>query len=158
VVGNLPYPCYKKQHRLRRLFVIIYDVRCHKGHTFEGWFKDRSSFEEQRIANLIMCPVCGSSDVERVPSSVTILGKDVKEAEHTRNKGISPLEALQKIQEYIEKNFDDVGNRFADIALKIHHGEEEKRNIKGTTTTTEEETLREEGVQYFKVPAIKLDS
>jgi hypothetical protein len=42
--------------------------------------------------------------------------------------------------------------------MKIHCGEEEARNIKGTTTHQEEETLREEGVQFFKVPVVKLDS
>jgi hypothetical protein len=42
--------------------------------------------------------------------------------------------------------------------MKIHRGEEEARNIKGTTTHQEEETLREEGVQFFKVPVVKLDS
>lgn len=62
------------------------------------------------------------------------------------------------IHEYIDRHFDDVGSRFADIALKIHHGEEEKRNIKGTTTAAEEETLKDEGVQFMKLPTIKLDS
>lgn len=138
--------------------MIIYDVRCRMGHAFEGWFKDGPSFEEQRAAKLITCPTCGSSDVEKVPSSITVLGKDTKQRERLQNKEISPVEALQLIHQYISKNFDDVGDKFADIALKIHLGEEEKRNIKGTTTSTEEEALREEGVQFFKIPAIKLNS
>jgi hypothetical protein len=40
-------------------------------------------------------------------------------------------------------------------ALKIHYGEVEKRNIKGTATTEEEVILKEEGVQFFKIPIIK---
>jgi hypothetical protein len=51
-----------------------------------------------------------------------------------------------------------VGNRFADVALKIHYGEEEKRNIKGTTTAQEEDNLKEEGVQFVKIPVPKMDS
>ncbi len=39
------------------------------------------------------------------------------------------------------------------MLLKIHFGEEEKRNIKGTTTPQEENNLREEGVQFIKIPA-----
>jgi len=42
--------------------------------------------------------------------------------------------------------------------LKIHYGEEEKRNIKGTSTPEEEETLKEEGVQFIKIPLPKMDS
>ena len=56
------------------------------------------------------------------------------------------------------KNFDDVGERFAEVALKIHRGEEQKRNIRGVTTDKEEETLREEGVEFMKIPAPKFDS
>jgi len=48
-----------------------------------------------------------------------------------------------------------VGGEFYKEALKIHYGETEKRNIKGTATTEEEVILKEEGVQFFKVPIIK---
>jgi hypothetical protein len=51
-----------------------------------------------------------------------------------------------------------VGDKFAEIALKIHYGDEEKRNIKGTSTPQEEENLKEEGVQFIKVPFLKMDS
>ena len=60
--------------------------------------------------------------------------------------------------QYIDKNFEDVGNKFAEVALKIHYGEEEKRNIKGTTTPQEEDNLKEEGVQFIKIPFLKMDS
>ena len=51
-----------------------------------------------------------------------------------------------------------MGDKFAEIALKIHLGEEDRKNIKGTTTEREEENLREEGVQFFKIPMPKFDS
>ena len=28
--------------------MIIYDLKCKKNHKFEGWFKDRTAFEEQK--------------------------------------------------------------------------------------------------------------
>ena len=73
-------------------------------------------------------------------------------------KEISPLKAIQLFHDYLNKNFDDVGDRFAEIALKMHYGEKEKRKIKGNTTNAEEELLREEGVQFIKIPLPKLDS
>ena len=72
--------------------------------------------------------------------------------------GLSPLKVLREFQEYIHKNFDDVGEKFAEVALRIHHGEEDGRNIRGTTTGSEEENLREEGVQFIKIPLPKFDA
>jgi hypothetical protein len=65
---------------------------------------------------------------------------------------------MQWLHDYIEKNFDDVGNTFTDTALRIHHGEEEARNIRGTTTHQDEELLRDEGIPFLKIPVVKLDS
>jgi hypothetical protein len=55
----------------------------------------------------------------------------------------------------VDKHFEDVGAKFAQEALKINQGEAEKRNIRGTATTEEEVILKEEGVQFFKVPIVK---
>lgn len=138
--------------------MIVYDLKCKKNHEFEGWFKDRAAFEEQKKLNLITCPVCGGVGVDIVPSTVAILGRDLKTSEHKQIRTIAPLKAMQRLNDYIEKNFDDVGDTFTDIAIKIHHGEEEARNIRGTTTHQEEELLREERVPFLKIPVIKLDS
>ncbi|MDI6777201.1 MAG: DUF1178 family protein [Syntrophales bacterium] len=138
--------------------MIIYDLKCGKGHKFEGWFRDISAFEEQKSQRLITCPVCGSSDTEMIPSSITIVGKDVRTSGRKNTKEISPIKAMQLFHEYLDKNFADVGDRFTEVALKMHHGEEEKRNIKGTTNRYEEELLREEGVQFIKIPLPKFDS
>jgi hypothetical protein len=138
--------------------VIIFDLKCENGHKFDGWFKDRSSFDEQNSQKLVACPMCNSSRIDIVPSSITIMSKDLRTAGKVEEKEISPQKALQAFYQYIDKNFQDVGNQFAEVALKIHLGEEEKRNIKGTTTPREEENLREEGVQFIKIPVPKLDS
>jgi len=138
--------------------VIIYDLKCEKNHKFEGWFKDRQAWNSQNSQKLISCPVCNSSNIDIVPSSITIMGKDSRAAGKLQEKEISPLKALQVLHQYVDKNFEDVGNKFAEVALKIHSGEEEKRNIKGTTTAQEEENLKEEGVHFIKIPAFKMDS
>jgi hypothetical protein len=138
--------------------VIIYDLKCKKEHIFEGWFKDRQSYIEQNAKQLVSCPVCNSSDIEIIPSSITIMGKDSHAGGKTQNSELSPARALDIFCKYIDKNFEDVGNKFAEVALKIHNGEEEKRNIKGTTTPQEENSLKEEGVQFFKILAPKMDS
>ncbi len=138
--------------------MIIYDVKCENGHKFEGWFKDRQAWIEQNAQRLICCPVCNSSNVEIAPSSITIMGKDAKTDDKNHERDIPPGKALQWLQQFIENNFEDVGNKFAEVALKIHYGDEEKRNIKGTTTSQEEASLKEEGISFIKIPLPKMDS
>jgi hypothetical protein len=137
--------------------VIIYDLKCENAHKFEGWFQDRKAFEEQKDLKLISCPICGSLDAEVAPSSLTVVSRNSK-VEKTRTGEISPLKALQILSEFIDKNFEDVGASFAEVATRIHHGEETERNIKGTTTRDEEDSLREEGIHFIKIPAPKFDS
>jgi hypothetical protein len=60
--------------------VIIYDLKCEKGHTFEGWFKDQQTWTFQNSQKLVSCPVCNSSNIEMIPSSITIMGKDSRAA------------------------------------------------------------------------------
>ena len=137
--------------------MIIYDIKCENGHTFEGWFKDRQAWIEQNASRLVSCPVCNSYSVEIAPSSLTIMGKDSKPPRNKEDQGVSRGQVLQSWRRYIE-NFEDVGNKFAEVALKIHAGDEERRNIKGTTTPQEETVLKEEGVSFVKITLPKMDS
>ena len=139
--------------------MIIYDLQCEKHHNFEGWFNDSAAFEKQRAKRLVTCPICSSTDISMVPSTVTAISKyDERKMRRKDSKELSPIMALKLFHEYIEREFVDVGDRFADKALNIHKGLEEKQNIKGITTKEDEEILKEEGVQFFKVPVPKLDS
>jgi hypothetical protein len=138
--------------------LIIYDLKCEKGHTFEGWFKDQQTWILQKSQKLVSCPVCNSSSIEMIPSSITVMGKDSREASKLQGKELSPVGALKILHQYIDNSFEDVGNKFAEIALKIHYGDEEKRNIKGTSTPQEEDNLKEEGVEFIKIPLLKMDS
>ena len=131
--------------------MIAFDIICSNGHIFECWFKDSASFEEQKSEGIITCPVCDDNQVVRAYSPFMIK-KNNGESQKKKN---DPYYALQVIQNYIDKHFDDVGENFAKEALKIHYGEVEKRNIKGTATPEEEVVLKEEGVHFLKVPIIK---
>jgi hypothetical protein len=130
--------------------MIAFDLFCSKGHKFECWFKDSTSFEEQKSAGIITCPVCDDRQIEKAfsPFAIKKGGESVK-------REVDPHQALQLVHDYLNKHFEDVGADFYKEALKIHSGETEKRNIKGTATTEEEVILKEEGVQFFKVPIIK---
>jgi hypothetical protein len=134
--------------------MIAYDLVCSKGHKFECWFKDSTSFERQQSSRIINCPVCNDSDVERVFSTFAI--KKNGETKIAEDKvETDPREVLRLLQEYVDKNFEDVGLDFTKEALKIHYGESKKKKIKGTATPDEEKLLKKEGVQFLKIPIIK---
>ena len=130
--------------------MIAFDLICANGHKFECWFKNSGSFEEQKSFGVIRCPVCDDPHVEKAFSTFAI-----KKHGEKREEKVDPIPALQKIYEYIEKNFEDVGLNFAREALKIHWGEAKKRNIKGMALPDEEKLLQEEGVPFFKIPIVK---
>ncbi len=136
--------------------MIIYDLQCPNGHTFEGWFEDRKAFKDQSRKKLIVCPVCGDTSVEVLPARFSIKGGPTL-SENEENKS-EERATVEKFVEFLEDNFEDVGAKFAQEALKMHYDVTEKRNIRGTSTEAEEETLRREDIKFFKVPIPRLDS
>ena len=130
--------------------MIAFDLSCANGHIFEGWFEDSRAFESQKKKKLISCPVCNDTSVFKVPTTFAIKssGNDTTPA----GKEIALAEITKKVTDFVENNFDNVGTEFATEALKIHYGVSEPRNIRGVSTSLEEKTLKEEGVQFFKVP------
>ena len=130
--------------------MIAFDLICSNGHRFECWFRDSASFEDQKASGIINCPVCNDDQVEKVLSTFAIRkGGEKKKAE------VDAYQTLRMVSEYVEKHFEDVGLNFTKEALKIHYGEVKKKNIKGMATPDQEKLLKEEGVQFFKIPIIK---
>ena len=47
---------------------------------------------------------------------------------------------------------EDVGERFAEEARRIHYGEEPHRGIRGQATPEERLALRDEGIETMSIP------
>ncbi len=133
--------------------MIAFDLRCSRDHIFEGWFDNIEAFEEQNAKNMISCPHCGDINITRVlsPVAVRTVSRPVKEVGGD-NPPLDYKRLAKQMLDYINKEFDDLGSNFTEEALKIHYGVAEERNIRGTATESEETLLREEGVQFFKLP------
>ena len=130
--------------------MIAYDLQCINGHSFEGWFEDPKAYATQKKKELIACPVCNSTSIARIPSTFAIKSSNPLKEFSDQQANLGNIH--QKIVDFVQKNFDDVGADFAKEALKMHYGVTEARNIRGVSTKEEEKTLKEEGVQFFKVP------
>jgi len=132
--------------------MIAYDLQCTKGHTFEGWFEDRKAYLDQKKKGLIACPVCNVTSVDIVPSTFAIKSGSPSISKDLAAEKASLEKFGREAAEFVIKNFDDVGADFAREALKIHYGATEPRNIRGVSTKEEEKTLKDEGVQFIKIP------
>lgn len=131
--------------------MIVFDLQCANGHTFEGWFEDGKAYEEQNRKGLITCPVCNNTSISKILSAVAIK-KSFEPAGEASAKPSELAQVNSKLIEFIKKNFDNVGSDFTKEALKMHYGVVEPRNIRGVSSTEEEKTLKKEGIQFFKIP------
>ena len=137
--------------------MIVFDLACNCGYTFEGWFQDRQDFEDQQTASFLVCPECGSRKIGKILSPIRTQSSIYKEKDHSHTraeKTNSPgsTAALETLQKFVEDNFEDVGTDLATESLKMHYGATEPRNIRGVTTELEEKKLKEEGINLFKIP------
>jgi hypothetical protein len=133
--------------------MIAFDLRCSHGHSFEGWFKDLESLNEQNSKGMITCPFCKDKDITRVLSAITIKSSHGQEEQEEARADYQKL--AMDVMAYVRDNFDDVGTAFAKEALKMHYRVAKRRNIRGSATAEEEEILKEEGIKFFKIPFVK---
>lgn len=134
--------------------MIAFDFECSRGHVFEGWFDNLSSFEEQNAKNLISCPFCDDTNIKRKLSPVAMKSFPAKETAK-ESEPIDYKRLAKELVQYIQEEFEDLGADFTKEALKIHYGVAEERNIRGSATESEEKILEQEGIRYFKLPMIK---
>ncbi len=141
--------------------MIVFDLECLNGHTFEGWFDDRADLENQQEKGILQCPVCDTYSVEPKLSPIAIRtsaapSRQAQQALQANEEAFAEL--TEKVSQFVEKNYENVGDSFAKEALKMHYGASEHRNIRGTTTQEEDKNLEKEGVPVFKVPVAKKEN
>ena len=135
----------------------VLDLRCANGHGFEGWFGSEDDFLDQNGRGLVECPMCADRVVTRLPSAprLNLSGAREPVAQPTKvEPAAADMQALwmQVVRHAIE-NTDDVGERFAEEARRIHYGETEARGIRGVTSTQERQALHEEGIEVMSLPS-----
>jgi hypothetical protein len=151
--------------------MILYDLKCEKGHVFEAWFHSSATFDDQVTNGEVVCAVCGSAKVGKAPMAPRVSkGRNAAESgppakaprgeAATLAAGETAGELRRKLKElrrHIESNCDYVGTAFAEEARKIHYGESEARGIYGETSDDEAKKLNDEGVPVARVPWLRKD-
>ncbi|GAB4571451.1 MAG: DUF1178 family protein [Rhodothalassiaceae bacterium] len=132
--------------------MIVFDLRCGQDHRFEGWFRSHEDFADQQATRRIACPECGGRDIEK-RLSVPNIGGPRADRPHEESGRESELAAmLGRLRAFIAQNCEDVGERFAEEARRIHYGETTPRPIHGVATLKEGRALAEEGIDVLPLP------
>lgn len=161
--------------------MIVFDLKCYdRGHVFEGWFASSTEYERQRAGGMIVCPICGDTQVRKAVMSPAVGPKSnqgvrtsnvpqAPAAAETRRKdhGVALsnsssgeemekmrtlITALADVQAKILAKSEWVGRDFADRARAMHYGEETHKQIHGEVASEEARALLEEGVEIAPLP------
>jgi hypothetical protein len=141
----------------------VLDLQCAEHHVFEGWFASEDDFVSQLSRGLVACPVCGDSVVTKRLSAPRLnLGgsRDPSDSRsYSQTQAVVPgsdaftHEARQTAWLMATRRLlastDDVGDKFAEEARKIHYGETKERGIRGQATREETESLLDEGISVM---------
>jgi len=139
--------------------VIHFSLRCEGDHAFDAWFRNNDDFERQTGRRLVECPHCGSTSVAKalMAPSVSTGRKREQIALAMGEEQKRVLTQLKELAEKVKREADDVGDRFAEEARRIHFGEAEARGIYGRATPDEARALIEDGVEFMPIPVFPDD-
>lgn len=148
--------------------MIRYALTCSSEHAFEAWFRSGAAFDQQAADGQIACPICGDRAVRKAMMAPAVMRSterapaaappEARPPVPTPEQAATMLALLRKVRDHVEKNFDNVGERFPEEVRRMHHGEAEERNVFGQASLEEAKQLIEEGIQVQPLPDLpKLD-
>jgi hypothetical protein len=134
--------------------VKVFSLQCAQGHAFEGWFDSEDAYVLQGERGLVECPLCASREVLRLPSAPRL---NLSASREPACPAVTPeqrsVEALWlHAVRHVMAQTEDVGERFADEARRIHYGEADERGIRGKASREEAQSLRDEGIEVHALP------
>ena len=137
----------------------VLNLQCSNSHSFEGWFASEDDFQGQLGRGLVECPLCGDTGVSKMLTAPRLNLGAAQPAPRQEEVMSAPDAALQaewlKMVRHVMANTEDVGERFAEEARRIHYGETGERGIRGQASREETEALVEEGIAVLPLPIPK---
>lgn len=150
----------------------VFDLGCDQGHLFEGWFRSNTDYDSQRECGQLMCPICGSSRIDKRLSAPRInlgVGQDSERSaavtvpqspepgqpQSSDPKALDPqaLQALWlRMARMVVANTEDVGRAFVSEVRKIRDEEAPERPIRGLASPEETRALLDEGIEVMSLP------
>ena len=180
--AGLRCPLYDERQSIFAIMLVL-NLSCADGHLFEGWFGSADDYESQRERRLLSCPVCGQQEVKRLPSAPRLNVSGLREAvpnplqaraaerveasasdagadstpEHVQQRQLQLQRLALQAMRQIVASTEDVGERFAEEARRMHYGEAEERGIRGRASAEDARALAEEGIAVLALPDLPAD-
>ena len=145
---------------------------CANEKEFDGWFQSIEAYENQKLKNLINCPICGSDNVVKLltaPSFKINTDKTTSDIDNQQkypknngnffaNKNLDNISTLLRtIKKEVQKNSTFVGDEFVSQIRSMKEGKIKEKPIHGQGTNKEIQELRDEGIDVFNIPWISDD-
>ena len=159
--------------------MIRYALACDQAHTFESWFPSSEAYDAQTARGFVACPVCDSIKIEKRIMAPAVARTDKPAPVRPATAAVAPAASpqpdapqpmallsdqerhvramLKAVREHVVKTADNVGDRFADEARKMHYGEIDHRPIYGQAAPPDAKALIEEGIAVHPLPIVPDD-
>lgn len=147
--------------------MIRYSLICHAGHEFESWFPNSRASDAQLKRELVVCPVCQSTKVQKAIMAPSLIGAragneakpegERQPAVLLSDKDRELRTLLRSLRDHVQKNAEHVGGEFPRLAREMHYGEIEQRSIYGDAKPDEVRALLDEGVEVQPLPILPED-
>ena len=135
--------------------MIKYNLKCKHKHEFESWFLDSKEFEKLKSKKMIECIFCKTKSIEKSIMAPSVLNQEQKQKNQKSIKYIKKIQKdLLKMRNFVEKNFEYVGNNFPREVRNVCYDKRKNKNIYGKATPEEAQELEEEGIKLTTIPWI----
>jgi len=131
--------------------MIKYNLICKCGNSFESWFANSSEFDSLFKKKMVKCIYCESSSVKKTLMAPSLKRKSNQILKKSKLQRDIKKE-LSNFKKYIEKNCENVGEKFPQEARSIHYDKKTSKGIYGKATPEETKELIEEGIDVCTVP------
>ena len=140
--------------------MIKYNLKCHNNHEFESWFSDSNEFEKLDKKKLLECIYCSSKKISKsiMAPMVSVVKEKNNNIKNLKRLLSQEKDELLNLRNYIEKNFEYVGENFSRKVREIYYDKNNNKTIYGTTTKKEREELAEEGIDLLSIPWVEKDN
>ena len=139
---------------------------------FDGWFQSIEAYENQKLQNLINCPICGNDNVVKVLTAPSFKIDTDKTTSDNDNQQKNPINngsflanknsdnistLLRTIKKEVQKNSTFVGDKFVSQVRSMKEGKIKEKPIHGRGTNKEIQELRDDGIDVVNIPWISDD-
>ena len=140
--------------------MIKYNLKCINNHEFESWFSNSKEYEKLNKKNLLECIYCSTNKIQKtIMSPMVSVVKSKGENVNLLNRSLSSEKnKLLKLRDYVEKNFQFVGDKFSEKVREVYYDKKTQKKIYGTTTSKQREELAEEGIDLLSIPWVSKDN